>query len=186
MINLDLIIKASYIKRFSGNFICQDENIMSHSAEMALLCINFAELVPESNAKEMTYRCILHDIEEIAIGADVPRPMKYYSEELKELIDKSSIKILSEYIDNKVLIDSRDAKDSSNINGFLVGLADRIQCFIKMSKEVKLFNNNSLKSDLDKFNDIIHSWIDSIYNLNISESSKINLSKYILKITNYF
>lgn len=182
MLDLYLIQNISNIERFSGNFLFQKENIATHSLEMALLCINFGELVEESSIQELCYRCTIHDLEE-SISSDVPRPLKWANPELKRLIDETSYQLLSKKVDEKLLNDIKNSKDLTDVNGYLVALADRVQCFMKMSKEVKFYGNKSLEKDLIDFNETIYSWMRDIESKTfMSDKSKINLINYLKQI----
>jgi 5'-deoxynucleotidase YfbR-like HD superfamily hydrolase len=150
MIELNLIQSFASIGRFSGSFLFCPENVPTHSVEMALLCINFSELAPESDKKEMVYRCVIHDFEE-SITSDIVRTIKHRNPKIKEEIDKVGFDLLKENSSEEFAKEVFTAKDVSDVNGFLVHIADRLQCFLKMSREVELFGNRSLKSDLETF-----------------------------------
>jgi len=72
------------------------------------------------------------------------------------------------------------AKDKEDINGFLVYLADRIQCFLKMTREVEEYGNRQLKHDLEVFKSNIYNLSDEIDTYDkISQKSKKNLKDYL-------
>lgn len=182
MLNNYILRTASNIKRFSNDFLFEPENTATHSFEMGLLCINFSMLVPESNRDNMCYRCISHDLEEI-ISGDVRRPLKWANSELKRLIDKVSFDLLTPLVDENTLNDIKNAKDPEDVNGWLVGLADRVQCYLKMSKEFKFYGNKSLEKDLNIFEDVILQLIDAIeYYPYICDESKKALMQYITSL----
>lgn len=182
MISPKIIRSIENIDRFSGSHLSITENIMSHSGEMALLCINFSYLVKESDVKEMCYRCIIHDLEE-SVACDVPRPLKHYSKDTKLAIDYAANQLLSEEVDSELMTEIINAKDTNNVNGLLVHMADRIQCLLKMSREVHLYGNRSLARDLEKFKSEIHRMIDNDLNTEIlSEESIKNLSNYMKEL----
>lgn len=186
MINEKLIGTFSSIKRFSGTFLFQDENVPTHSIEMALLCINFSELVPEADKKDMCYRCIIHDFEEV-ITSDIPRPIKHKNPEIKRLIDEAGFEMLAERSNEEFAKEVFSAKDKSDINGFLVHIADRFQCFLKMSREVENCGNCELKHDLEVFRRDIIYLVDEVNNYELmSQESRVKLSNYLNNlITNY-
>lgn len=186
MINEKLIGTFSSIKRFSGTFLFQDENVPTHSVEMALLCINFSELVPESDKKEMAYRCVIHDFEE-TITSDIPRPIKHKNPDIKRLIDEAGFEMLVEKSNKEFAEEVFSAKDTNDINGFLVHIADRFQCFLKMSREVDNYGNHELRHDLEVFRRNIIYLTDEVKEFSlISEESRKRLSKYLNDlITNF-
>lgn len=179
MIDKDLILKFSAVQRFSGSFVFQSESVPDHSVQMALLCCNFSELVEESDKFEMCYRCLIHDFEE-TITSDIVRPIKHHSPEIKKLIDKAGFDLLSENSSPEFAREVFDAKNSNNINGFLVEIADKIQCFLKMRMEVEILGNKTLKRDFENFKLSVHYYLDLINNCDLmSDNSKINLAEYI-------
>jgi len=179
---INIISKFSSIYRFSGSFLFKNESVPDHSVEMALLCINFSKLVPESDKKEMCYRCIIHDLEE-SITSDVPRPLKYSSNKLKELIDDTAKNLLSKYCSEELVTEVFNSKSMDNINGFLVHLADRIQCYLKIKREVEQFGNKSLLTDLNNLSYLPNDLINEITDINLmTENSKSRLINYIEKL----
>lgn len=181
-ISSKVLNKISSIHRFNGTYLFQPETLPDHCTEMALLCINFSKLVDESDVKDMCYRCMVHDLEE-SISSDVPRTLKHQSEELKELVDKTAYELLAKECSEEILNDVKNAKNKTNVNGFLVHIADRIQCFMKMSREVENYGNRVLKSDFEFFKSCIHELFSEIkQSETMSEASKKNLIEYIQKI----
>lgn len=179
MIDNSLIANISNTKRFSSDFLFQEENIATHSLEMSLLCINFSKLVKESDRNLMCYKCTIHDLEEVNSG-DVRRPFKHANPELRDLINQTAEKMLKYSVDEETLNDWRNAKDDTEINGYLVGLADRMQCYIKMSREVKHYGNSSLSVDLEEYSSVIEYWLIDISNSELMcAESKTNLIDYI-------
>lgn len=183
MIHRRIIDKISDIHRFSGNFLFKQESLPDHEVEMALLCINFSYLAPESDKKEMCYRCLVHDLEE-SITSDIPRPIKHRSQELKDLIDKTAYEMFSEYASQELTEEVVHAKDFDNINGFLVHIADRVQCFMKMAREVEHFGNQSLRVDFLEFKtDNLPELTEEIKSYaGLSDQSKNQLIAYIKEI----
>lgn len=182
MISNTIIDKVAATKRFSGTHLLQEESIADHSVEMALLCINFSELVPESDVKEMCYRCLIHDLEE-TLTTDVPRTIKYHNPEIKKLIDIAGQEMLTEEAGSEFAELATTAKDPNDINGYLVGIADRIQCFVKMRREVEIYGNKTLKSDFEEFKWTVHEVIQSIKEKTfIPDQSKKNLIGYLNKL----
>lgn len=182
MIDIKVIENFASVHRFSGSFLFQSETVPDHSVEMALLCINFSELVPESDKKDLCYRCVIHDLEE-SITSDIPRPLKHACPELKELIDNTAYKLLTVAGDEDLVNKVKHAKSFDNINGFLVHIADRIQCFLKMRREVELYGNNSLKCDFEAFKSNIFYLLQEVDNYEgMTNSSKENLKSYLNKL----
>lgn len=182
MIEKEVIDKVSSVHRFSGTHLLQAESIADHSLEMALLCSNFSELVPESNRTELCYRCVIHDLEEV-LTTDIPRPIKHYSPEVKRAIDEAGKGMLAEATSEEFANEVFSAKDLNDINGYLVAVADRIQCFMKMRREVEVYGNNALKRDFEAFKVSVFDIIREVReNSLLSESSRNNLSSYLNKL----
>lgn len=186
MINQKLIENFSSVHRFSGSFLFQPESVPDHSVQMALICINFSELVPESSKSEMCYRCVIHDFEE-TITSDIVRPIKHHNEQIKVLIDRAGYELLAEGSSKDFADSVFNAKNIDDVNGFLVHLADKIQCFLKMSHEVETLGNRSLKHDFENFkNNIFYLFEEITESQVMTQESKDRLSKYIHKlITDY-
>lgn len=182
MIDIKVIENFVSVHRFSGSFLFQSETVPDHSVEMALLCINFSELVPESDKKDLCYRCVIHDLEE-SLSSDVPRPLKWACPELKELIDNTAYKLLESSSDEELVSEVKTAKSFDNVNGFLVHIADRVQCFLKMRREVELYGNNSLKCDFEAFKSNIFYLLQEVGRYEfMAKSSKENLKSYLNKL----
>lgn len=179
MIDINLIQSFASIGRFSGSFLFCPENVPTHSIEMALLCINFSELAPEADKKDMVYRCVVHDFEE-SITSDIVRTIKHRNPKIKEEIDRVGYELLSENSSKEFADEVFNAKDISDINGFLVHIADRLQCFLKMSREVELFGNRSLKSDLETFKYSVYGLKKEVLDYeHLTKESRNRLSDYI-------
>lgn len=161
MISNKIIQKFSNQMRFSGNHLDIPESVPDHSVEMALLCINISELVPESDKRDMCYRCVIHDLEE-ALTSDIPRPIKHRSPEIKRLVDEAAKEMLVEESSELFTEEVFSAKDKGNVNGFIVHIADRLQCYLKMCREVMIYGNKSLEEDLDDFKLVIYELLDEI------------------------
>lgn len=179
MIDQSLIDNFPSVGRFSGSTLLQAESVPDHSVQMALLCINFSELCPESDRRDMCYRCIIHDFEE-SITSDVVRPLKHYNEEVKTAIDNAGKHLLKEATDEEFCEEVFSAKDIENVNGFLVHIADKLQCFMKIRREVELLGNRTLKRDFEVFKSTVYQLVSEVANYqNISKDSRDKLSIYI-------
>jgi 5'-deoxynucleotidase YfbR-like HD superfamily hydrolase len=149
---------------------------------MSLLCINFAELVSAADKKELCYRCSIHDLEE-SVATDIPRPIKYHSSKTKEVLDEAAFELLKPEVDEDLFNDINHAKDKDDLNGFLVSLADRVQCYMKMIREVEVYGNKSLANDLESFKVSIVDTIKTIDDQDkITPYEKKALKSYICQI----
>jgi len=186
MIPYKLIQKYSSTTRFNGTFLIEQETVSQHVVEMCLLCQNFSSLIEEKiDIRDIYYRCIIHDLDE-AVSCDIPRPLKYATPKVKEAIEEATKLLLKEEIkDEKFLSEIDLAKNPNTLEGYLVSIADAIQCYMKMNKEVNILNNKILESDLNNFKSyIIYEIIPNISTSNLKSESRSALTKYILSLIN--
>lgn len=187
MIDISLINNISNIKRFSGTHLLKDENIAEHSLEMALIAINYCELVPEINKHDLIYRCIIHDLEEVACGVDIPNVFKHEDEDLKKHINEVAYKMLNKKVSTDIYESVINSKDNT-LEGFMLGLIDKMQCYLKISRETHLLGNKIFIDSNYEFRTVIESYLDYIKenDYGISKDSCKRLIDYTRELTNHY
>jgi 5'-deoxynucleotidase YfbR-like HD superfamily hydrolase len=180
MINQKVINNIANTKRFSNSFLFVEENIGTHSNEMALLCINFSKIVDKSSKEVMCYKCTIHDLEE-TVTYDVPRPFKYARPEMKRLISEVSNEIFEPMLSPDLFEDFKSAKGSHDIDSYLVAIADRMQCYLKMKREVVTYGNKMLEGDFYNFkNELEHHYFKTVGTSKLmDDESRKNLLIYL-------
>lgn len=186
MIDLSLIGKSTGIKRFSGTILIKEENIAEHSYEMCLLAINFCKIIPELDEADLLKRIVVHDLEEIACGIDIPSPFKHYNPELNSMINKYAYEVLDSQVDKDIYNIVVNAKDNTS-NGWILGLIDKLQCHLKIGRETYHLGNKVFIDEDTDFRTVIDEYIDRLTNSTLfSEQSIIKIKKYSREILNYY
>lgn len=148
-----IIEKLSGVQRFSSQFLIKKENVLEHTAQVAMICHYIgSELNAEGyqvNMGELLSKALLHDIEESVTG-DVIRPVKYSSDEMYSLFKKQE-NVIAHNLIKSVYNDDKDvyltwyhAKDGEE--GAIVAFADTMCAMYKIRSEINDFGNKSVAS----------------------------------------
>jgi len=140
------ILNLINVKRYSGFTLVKDESVSDHVWGMITLAL---ELIPEINevlkdenkcidVKSIIYRVAIHDIDE-SITCDIPRPMKYYTPEFRDMIEQVTSSMLKTEFPDDLVHDILTAKDNT-LDGEVISILDLMQAGIKMRNEIKLGN----------------------------------------------
>lgn len=179
------------IPRFSGTYMHQRETVSDHVWGLVSLGL---QLIPYLNLeakkpidlKEFLYRCIVHDLDE-AGSIDIPRPFKYYSEKLKNLLDKTAIQILKDRgVSVLLLKDISSAKDFATQEGTLLKILDTIQPGLVMIHEIQL-GNSLIKSELKNICEGCEYYLEVLTypDLCLDKSISNKLTKFLLEFISY-
>ena len=149
------LLRMKYIKRWALMRSTEQENIMEHSWEVAIVAHSLALIKNElfgGNVDEYKTLClaVYHETSEVVTG-DLPTPIKYFNNSInsayKELERLSSEKLISKLPDE---LQKRYAEyildDPASDEHKLMKVADRICAYIKCVEELKVGNKEFLKA----------------------------------------
>lgn len=158
------------VNRYSGIELLKPESVSDHIWGMITLALTHINKInqdriklslPTVDLKELIYKISIHDLDE-AFSLDIPRPFKYYNNEIHEVIDRTANQILKDKIGKELYTDVQTAKDSS-IEGSYVRYFDIIQAGLKMADEIKL-GNSFMHEELPNVIESIEGFIGDIAN----------------------
>lgn len=174
------------IYRYSNCKFINPESTAEHTILMQLLGFEiYNKLLNENHVefdiRELLYRVFLHDLDE-TVMCDIPRDIKYFSEESHKLInDIASVKLRESGINSDVITQIEDAKHNC-IEGELAAYLDVLQAVIKIREEYNLQVSRSIKL---RYIDSTDTLYDKCNNFNyINEINCPYLYSYLIKITN--
>lgn len=137
--------------RYSGVFCMKQENDGYHIIDMMAMCMKIADLIEfdyqskttgskESiDRKDLIYRCYVHDLDESLMG-DIPRTIKYFNDTIYDAINEVADDLMESTYSSSLVKDIRSSKDSNNLCGLIVKIADTLQSSIKIYEECRLGN----------------------------------------------
>jgi len=145
------IKKLSCVKRFSQTEMAKPENVLDHTAMVALICSHIGASLMDNDGVYvdmgmLLQRALLHDIEESEIG-DVARPAKYSSEVVRD-----SFATLEHQTAQKIFKDANvqgfkhiwmRAK-AQDFEGLIVKYADALSAVVKFHDEIYVRGNMSM------------------------------------------
>lgn len=163
-----LLDRMKYIKRWSLMRSTQEENIMQHSQQVAMLA--HALTMIEKNIyhnrdiqlEKVLLYALYHESSEVLTG-DLPTPIKYFNTELqtayKNLEQLANAKLL-QMLPKEFIPEMQEILhiDSDCIEGKIVKWADKLSAYIKCLEEKKSGNvefkraEESILQDLQKVN----------------------------------
>lgn len=156
-------LQLSTVKRYSQSTLNCPESVLEHTGMVCLLSFYIGRIFEKNNVK-INFKCLLekslfHDFDEIATG-DVARPVKYHSQEMrnlfKELESKNMKEISEKSNDETIYLIWESAK--SDFEGRIVSFCDFICVVEKLYDEIVNRNNLTMVRyySPDYFNSISH------------------------------
>lgn len=134
MLHRSISTRLNYSVRFAGNPIEKEETVAQHVAAMSFMALEiynrFLNHGLDFNIRDVLYRITIHDLDESAMG-DIPRPIKYYNEETKKVLDGVAQMELSKNYNEQIVKDCESAKDET-FEGKVVDLLDSLQCIYRL------------------------------------------------------
>ncbi len=134
------------VNRYSSSPLLRNENVAEHTFYVSWMCLNlYHELFSlgvELNLGDLLAKALVHDYDE-ALTGDIPRPFKYFSEEVHHNINKAAKSILKtsserEGLDPGIIRYVLASKDGAE--GLLVAFSDLLCAVSYMSEEVQMGN----------------------------------------------
>lgn len=141
---------TSTVIRYSGFQLLRPETVDSHTMDMAVMALLILDDLPGYlDRKDLIYRIVIHDLEE-SCSCDVPRSLKYYSEEVRLAIEKATKALVRVHVSDKLFNDMDTAKDLNVLEGRVVKFLDILQCCFILNREVIKQGNNPLRKVYDE------------------------------------
>jgi 5'-deoxynucleotidase YfbR-like HD superfamily hydrolase len=147
------------VMRYNSRALISPEDVSQHSWYISYICLTIhCWMVNEGNCPKIDLgvlltRALVHDMDEMLVG-DVPRPLKYWSEETRKAIDQASIAIFNEYAQkylDKFIIESVE-KCKDGPEGEIVALAD-LMCVIGYCAEEVQMGNSTMRVIFEELSD---------------------------------
>ena len=159
-----LIFRQKYIKRWGLMRNITEENLSSHSFEVAVLAqalaiIGNTYFGKSYNVDRVCTIALFHDAEEVFTG-DMPTPIKYFNEDMRDNYKKVELAAADSLLSKlpkelKPIYDDILKNDDKEIH-ILVKAADKLAAYIKCIEEEKCGNteftnaSKATKESLDK------------------------------------
>lgn len=141
---------VSTVIRYSGFRLIFPETVDSHTMDMAVMALIILDDLPEYlDRKDLIYRIVVHDLEE-STSCDVPRNLKYWSEEVHAAIEKATKALYRKHVSERLYEDSYNAKDLNVLEGRVVKFLDILQCCVIIKNEVVGLGHTKLRKVYDE------------------------------------
>jgi len=160
-----------YINRWGIMFNLQKEDLMQHSLECAFIAQYLATVGnmyfgKNYNAERIAVCAMYHDIEEVLTG-DLPTPIKYYNEEMKNIYKQIEVKA------SEKLLDHLPKNLQGNYSAFISGsnLTDAEQKILKIADKLCAYIKciNELNAGNKEFQAALNRVSESINNIESEE-----------------
>ena len=143
----DEISKLSNVRRWSRMHCIKDENVLEHTAFVALYSIHICtkhNIAPEY----AVLKAVVHDIEESVTG-DICTTTKYYNEEItksvKAMESEVAMEICERSFDHPTYLTWLESKNLHTTGGSIVAISDLAAVVFKIRQEVDMGNKTFLK-----------------------------------------
>jgi 5'-deoxynucleotidase YfbR-like HD superfamily hydrolase len=148
---LDLINKVRGLQRLSRwqlKTTMIPQNLAEHTCNVMLISMIISDFLRSLgllvNVEKVLRKAALHDLDEVAVGFDVPTPIKYDKESTREFINKLGFKYYSEMIKElpeNVRVEYIKAKqEGESLEDGVVQVADKLDALIYALEQVKFGN----------------------------------------------
>lgn len=148
---LPLIFRMKHIRRWSLMYNTQEEDLMQHTVEVALVAnylalIGNARFDKDYQVEQVTVCALYHDVAEVFTG-DLPTPIKYFNEDMRNTykqIEETAIEKLKGGLPAELQPEYAKYLEGSNLSADeekLVKVADKLCAFIKCAKEINAGNH---------------------------------------------
>lgn len=147
---LPLIFRMKYIRRWSLMHNTQEEDLMQHSVETALVThylaiIGNTYFQKNYQAEKLTICALYHDAAEVFTG-DLPTPIKYFNEDMRSTyqeVEEVALKKLEEGLPAELRAEYASYLERSTLSSeeqALLKIADKLCAYIKCCKELNAGN----------------------------------------------
>lgn len=158
--------RMKYIKRWSLMHSVNNENIMEHSQQVAVVAHALATVSNiyfggNLDANSIAVKALFHETSEVMTG-DLPTPIKYFNPEIRDSyknLEKLSNERLLRQLPSQLSAEyAKIILDDSSVEHRFVKYADKICAYIKCVDEVKMGNSEFVKAketilkEIEQFN----------------------------------
>ena len=164
-------LRLEYIYRFSNKPLTIRDSDADHTIRIQLYLLEAYSQVPESfDLKNACYKALIHDLDEVGSG-DINRVFKYRTDELHNLIEEESFKMLEESgLPSDIISQIALTKDNTP-EGFLVRFFDAYDAGRTLVNQYLMTRRESLREDV-KFNfsimhDILTDYVPEEFNFKL-------------------
>jgi len=105
------------ITRFSHRHLIEPETVAEHTIDMQLIALEMYNILSPKGAmdipmlKDILFKILVHDLDE-SVMCDIPRDIKYYSDEFHRIINKVGIDLMKESgISDDLISEMNSAKE---------------------------------------------------------------------------
>lgn len=161
---LELINKVRGLQRLSRwqlKTTMIPQNLAEHTCNVILISMIISDFLRSLglfvNVEKVLRKAALHDLDEVAVGFDVPTPIKYDEEKTREFVNKLGFKYYSEMIKElpeNIRVEYLAAKqEGESLEDGIVQVADKLDALIYALEQVKFGNYyfNDVVEDKVKF-----------------------------------
>ena len=150
----DISMRMSSLKRYSQTHLMKEESVLEHTGFVCLMCyfigLHLKREGININMGPLLSKAVVHDMDEIITG-DIPRPTKYSQGVLgaiREIEAENMEKIATELKLPELYYDWENAKDTGEMEGYIVSLCDSYAVLYKGYQEVVMFGNKLMLNNL--------------------------------------
>lgn len=173
----------STVIRYSGFQLLRPETVDSHTMDMTIIALMILDDLPAHlDRKDLIYRIAIHDLEE-SCSCDVPRSLKYYSEEVRMAIEKATKALVREHVSEVLFNDMEDAKNLEVLEGRVVKFLDILQCCFILKREVVKQKNGPLRKVYDEACNFLK---EAILDKDLFQSDHDEVRNYFRSIVSQF
>ncbi len=141
------VLQAGAINRYSGLYLIKPESVSDHTFQVCVLTLVIGEKCIANGenldlGKALTF-ALVHDFDEV-LSADIPRTVKYFHPKLRSLLEevsKTSMELLATQLDLPWIPGLWASAKKEGKEGFIVAMADTLQCVKKLVEEVEYLGN---------------------------------------------
>ena len=152
------------VTRFSQLKFINPDTDSEHTIRMQIYALEIYNKFPDIPIKDIIYRILLHDMDE-AVLCDIPRNVKYYSDDSLKLINNIADDVLMKSgINSDIIHDIRTAKHTGDSWDSLIKYLDVYDAHYKLIVEYRLqYDKKLIPRIIESFN-YLKSIIESSFN----------------------
>lgn len=145
------------VDRYNGMHCSKPESVPNHNSDMFACAYSIVEILNrncsdellegELDLKEITYKIMIHDLDE-ALICDIPRSLKYMTPEITKAIKKGVKDLMIREFSPVLVNDIDNSKGYHDLNSLIVKICDVLQARFKIYEEYFLLGNKSFLSQV--------------------------------------
>jgi len=129
-----IFMKLTHIQRFSDQSLSKNDSDADHTIRLQLMVLEIFRNCPSFNLSVACMKALAHDLEETVI-CDIPRTIKYHSEEFHKSFEDMTNELIKENdFGPQIEMIMRNAKDES-IEGWIIKFVDILDAYSTLNRE---------------------------------------------------